>query len=175
VALFPLNGGKILQERRYDIDWLRVLAMMMVFLFHCARFFGGGGWHLKNPGEESLIATLFIGLLDLWIMPLFLLIPLVVIRIALAHLFQGQQHPWSHFLSFTIFFIIGYIIPADKRFTEGIKKVGWLCLALGIVGFAVEGTFILVLKYNYANLHHPGGEPFSLKYVIFNTTMSIAG
>ena len=46
----------------------------MVFFFHCARFFGGGGWHLKNPGEESLIATLFIGLLDLWIMPLFFLI-----------------------------------------------------------------------------------------------------
>jgi len=65
---------QILQERRYDIDWLRVLAVMMVFFFHCARFFGGGGWHLKNPGEESLIATLFIGLLDLWIMPLFFLL-----------------------------------------------------------------------------------------------------
>jgi hypothetical protein len=46
----------------------------MIFFFHCARFFGGGGWHLKNPGEESLIATLFIGLLDLWIMPLFFLL-----------------------------------------------------------------------------------------------------
>jgi surface polysaccharide O-acyltransferase-like enzyme len=63
-----------MQERRYDIDWLRVLAMMMVFLFHCARFFGGGGWHLKNPGEERFIANLFIGLLDLWIMPLFFLL-----------------------------------------------------------------------------------------------------
>jgi hypothetical protein len=32
-----------------------------------------------------------------------------------------------------------------------------------------------VLKYNYANLHHPGGEPFSLVYLLFNATMSIAG
>ncbi len=63
-----------MQERRYDIDWQRVLAMMMVFLFHCARFFGGGRWHLNNPGEESFIANLFIGLLDLWIMPLFFLL-----------------------------------------------------------------------------------------------------
>jgi hypothetical protein len=46
--------------------------MLLVFLFHCARFFGGGGWHLKNPGEESLIATLFIGILDLWLMPLYI-------------------------------------------------------------------------------------------------------
>ena len=282
--------------------------MLMVFLFHCARFFGGGGWHLKNPGEESLVATLFIGFLDLWMMPLFFLlsgagswyaltsktpgqyllervkriliplygvgacilllpqayfeavtnggytgtfweglplyivaafttapnvddpfffniflghlwflqflflisllvlplllflrsergrrfiaklagwcghwggvflflIPLAVVRIALMHFFGGQQHSWAHFLSFTIFFAIGYILPADERFTEGIKKVGWLCLSLGIVGFAAEGIFIFMLNYNYANLYHPGGEPFSLMYVLFNTAMSIA-
>jgi hypothetical protein len=52
--------------------------------------------------------------------------------------------------------------------------VGWLCLALGIIGFAAEGTFIFVLNYNYGNIHHPGGEPFSLLYVLFNTAMSIA-
>jgi len=69
-----LKGGRTIQERRYDIDWLRILAIMMVFLFHCARFFGGGRWHLKNPGEESFLATLFIGVLDLWIMPLFFLL-----------------------------------------------------------------------------------------------------
>jgi peptidoglycan/LPS O-acetylase OafA/YrhL len=34
---------KILQERRYDIDGLRILAMLMVFLFHCARFLAAGG------------------------------------------------------------------------------------------------------------------------------------
>ena len=297
-----------MQERRYDLDWVRVLAMMMVFFFHCARFFGGGGWHLKNPGEESLIATLFIGMLDLWIMPLFFLlsgagswyalksrtggqyllervkriliplygvgacilllpqayfegvtnggytgtfweglplyivsafttapnfddpfffnvflghlwflqylflisllvlplllflrsepgqrfiaklagwcgrwggvfiflIPLAVVRISLTHFFRGQEHSWAHFLNFTVFFVIGYIIPADERFTEGIKKVGWVCLALGIIGFAAEGAFIFVLKYNYANFHHPGGEPFSLMYVLFNAAMSIA-
>jgi hypothetical protein len=43
--------------------------MMMVFLFHCARFFGGGRWHLNNA-DESPVAHVFISLLDLWIMPL---------------------------------------------------------------------------------------------------------
>ena len=60
-------------ERRFDIDWLRVLAMLAVFLFHCARFFGGGTWHLNNA-ELSTTATVFIGLLDLWLMPLFFLL-----------------------------------------------------------------------------------------------------
>ena len=35
-------------ERRYDIDWLRVLAMLMIFLFHSARFFNYEDWHVKN-------------------------------------------------------------------------------------------------------------------------------
>jgi peptidoglycan/LPS O-acetylase OafA/YrhL len=36
-------------QRRYDVDWLRVLGMMTVFLFHCSRFFDTWGWHVKSP------------------------------------------------------------------------------------------------------------------------------
>ena len=28
-----------MKERRYDIDWLRVIVTLTVFLFHCTRFF----------------------------------------------------------------------------------------------------------------------------------------
>jgi peptidoglycan/LPS O-acetylase OafA/YrhL len=28
-----------MKDRRHDIDWLRVIAMLAVFLFHCTRFF----------------------------------------------------------------------------------------------------------------------------------------
>ena len=282
--------------------------MMMVFLFHCARFFGGGGWHLKNPAGQSLGATIFIGMLDPWLMPLFFLlsgagswyalrsrtggqyllervkrilvplygvgvciltlpqvyfeavtnegytgtfweglplyvakvfttapdfsnpffvrvffghlwflqflflisllvlplllffkrergrrligaladwcdhwwgvlvflIPLATVRIAFFHLFPGQEQSWAHLLNFAVFFLIGYILPSDDRFTEGIKRAGWVCLALGLLGSVAEGLFIFVLNYNYANLHHPGGEPFSLLYVLFNAAMSVA-
>ncbi len=41
-----------MQERRYDIDWLRVLAMMMIFFFHCAKFFGGGGCYVSVPATS---------------------------------------------------------------------------------------------------------------------------
>jgi peptidoglycan/LPS O-acetylase OafA/YrhL len=293
-------------QRRYDIDWLRIVAILAVFFFHCARFFGGGSWHLMNR-EQSLVATLFIGLLDLWIMPLFfllsgagswyslrsrtggqyltervkriliplygigafillppqayfelvthrkgfamtfweffprhitsmfhgisfkspfffdifyghlwflqylflislavlplllylksekgqrliaklaglcshwgsiflLLIPLALVRIGFTHLFKGE-HTWADFLFYAVFFLIGYIMVADQRFTECIKKHWWICLALGIVGMGGEGFFIFGLRYNYANLYHPGGEPFSLMYVLFHIVMSIA-
>jgi surface polysaccharide O-acyltransferase-like enzyme len=58
------------RERRHDIDWLRVLAMFSVFLFHCARYFDHEGWHVKNP-QLSLGFSVFVGILAQWIMPLF--------------------------------------------------------------------------------------------------------
>jgi len=36
-------------QRRYDIDWLRVLAILFVFVYHSTRFFNLEDWHVKNP------------------------------------------------------------------------------------------------------------------------------
>jgi peptidoglycan/LPS O-acetylase OafA/YrhL len=43
---------KLTGERCYYVDWLRVLAMLLIFLFHCARFFDHGGWHVKNATKS---------------------------------------------------------------------------------------------------------------------------
>ncbi len=56
--------------RRNDIDWLRCSAMLMVFLFHCARFFDEHPWHVKNS-QISPGMSAFVGFLVLWIMPIF--------------------------------------------------------------------------------------------------------
>jgi len=50
-------------QRRYDIDWLRVLVMLVVFFFHPARFFGGGTWHLNNA-EEGFGTVVLISWLE---------------------------------------------------------------------------------------------------------------
>ena len=61
------------KERRYDIDWLRVLAMAVVFLFHCARFFDYGEWHVKN-NRLDFGMTVFVGVVSQWLMPLFFIL-----------------------------------------------------------------------------------------------------
>ncbi len=38
--------------RRYDLDWLRVGAILAVFVFHSSRFFDTTDWHVKNPTTE---------------------------------------------------------------------------------------------------------------------------
>ena len=36
-------------QRRFDLDWLRVLAILTVFIYHSVRFFHSEDWNVKNP------------------------------------------------------------------------------------------------------------------------------
>jgi hypothetical protein len=70
--------------RRYDVDWLRVLGMMVVFLFHCSRFFDTEGWLVKSPitSEAATQVTVFV---VQWMMPLFFILSGIGIYHALCH------------------------------------------------------------------------------------------
>ena len=59
--------------RLYYLDWLRVLAIMGVFLFHAVHPFDYNAWHIKNA-ELSMGVTVVLGLLFPWGMPFFFLI-----------------------------------------------------------------------------------------------------
>jgi peptidoglycan/LPS O-acetylase OafA/YrhL len=69
--------------RRFDLDWLRVIAILMVFLFHTGRFFDQMDWHVKNPilYHEMQIWTMF---LVTWMMPLIFVISGASIYFALG-------------------------------------------------------------------------------------------
>lgn len=299
-------------DRRYDIDWLRVIAMLAVFVFHCTRFFGTEGWHLKNPEQSMVVFVLARGLIWPWAMELFfvlsgvgtwyslksrtggqylwervkrLLIPLYTVGLFIlippqvyfelvtnvgftgtfremlslyfsrlpaeffdifpsilnnparlvpftftGHLwflqylflislvilplllylrseqgqrwidrmagwsdrrggiflfviplalilicfrsFFGRGRTWADFLWYATFFVIGYIMVADRRFIESMKRHGWAGLILWLVGFfGVLSILVLVLGYDPM----PGNEPFSLMYVLYQIIWSITG
>jgi glucan biosynthesis protein C len=59
--------------RLHYLDWLRVLAILMVFLFHAVHPFDYGDWQVKNV-EQSEIISIILTLLGLWGMPFFFLV-----------------------------------------------------------------------------------------------------
>lgn len=63
----------ITAQRRYDLDWLRVGAFALVFLYHCSRFFDSEWWHVKNATASVLVDSLK-GIFDMWGMALLFLI-----------------------------------------------------------------------------------------------------
>ena len=69
--LVPANGSAV--GRMYHLDWVRAGAMAAVFLFHCARPFDRGGWHIKNS-ETGLGYSVVTTLLAQWMMPTFFLV-----------------------------------------------------------------------------------------------------
>ncbi len=97
---------------------------------------------------------------------LLFLIPVTLVRVAFRSVSWGE-HTWADFFEFMVFFLIGYILPANMHFTESIQKYGWISLIFGLAGFLGEGIFVMRLGY-----HHTG-EPFSVSFVLFEIVMSI--
>ncbi len=62
-----------LSRRRHDLDWLRVCAILTVFIFHSSRFFDTDGWHVKNPTTHFGVQV-GITFLGNWLMPLIFVI-----------------------------------------------------------------------------------------------------
>jgi len=59
------SGGRK-SKRLHYLDWLQVLAILGVFLFHAVRPFDDlPAWHIENT-EASALVTFFAGFFILW-------------------------------------------------------------------------------------------------------------
>ena len=70
------------KRRFYDIDWLRVIGMLLIFSFHNARFFNEEDWQVKNL-QLSFGASVYVAVLNQFIMPLFFILSAIAIYYAL--------------------------------------------------------------------------------------------
>jgi peptidoglycan/LPS O-acetylase OafA/YrhL len=62
-----------MSERRHELDWLRVLAVLLLIYFHSARVFDLGDFYVKNH-TLSMGFEAFVVFVSLWFMPLFFFI-----------------------------------------------------------------------------------------------------
>ncbi len=61
-------------ERQYFIDWLRILLILSVFVFHIGMFFNTWDWHVKNPTQYGGFLRSLMIFLSEWRMPLLFMI-----------------------------------------------------------------------------------------------------
>jgi len=61
--------NSISMPRRHDLDWLRILAILAVFLFHSTRFFDLEDWHVKSAVTYMRV-QIWVGFATRWMMPL---------------------------------------------------------------------------------------------------------
>jgi glucans biosynthesis protein C len=76
-------------ERRYDLDWLRLIAILILLFFHTGMLFNPWDWHIKNNETDESFRYWMIWL-HMWRMPLLLFISGAGTYMALGKRTTGQ-------------------------------------------------------------------------------------
>ncbi len=96
--------------RRYDLDWLRIIAIFLVFIYHGTRFFDGEDWHLKNNVLDPKI-TAYMSFLTALGMPLFFIIAgmgaYITLGIIKRRRIKTRQYLSLRFIRLMIPFFVG--------------------------------------------------------------------
>lgn len=98
-------------QRKYEIDWLRIILILSVFLFHVGMIFNSWDWHIKNdqqyPGLRWIMAFLHY-----WRMPMLFFISGIGTYYALGKRKIGQYLFERHNrLLVPLFFGIFLLVP----------------------------------------------------------------
>jgi peptidoglycan/LPS O-acetylase OafA/YrhL len=117
------SSGK--SVRLYYLDWLQVLAILGVFLFHATHPFDElGDWIIKNP-ETTFVLNFFGGFLYPWGMPFFLLMAGAASWFSLRRRTLGR-YARERVTRLLIPFIIGSIVLTPiQAYYELIHKGWW--------------------------------------------------
>lgn len=92
-------------ERLYYLDWLRVLAIIGVFVIHAMHPFGNVEWHIQNPQTSRIITLVFFWLFASWGIALFFLISGAVSWITLQ-----RRKPRQFFRARTLRLLVPFIV-----------------------------------------------------------------
>jgi surface polysaccharide O-acyltransferase-like enzyme len=119
-----------MKVRRYDIDWLRVIAMLAIFVLHCTRFFDKEDWHVKASlaAQSDIWDIVRSGVIWVWVMPIFFLISGFASQYALKHRTGGQYLVDRARRLLVPLYTVGMliIIPPQEyfeRFTHGLTTL----------------------------------------------------
>jgi glucans biosynthesis protein C len=77
-------------ERQYYIDWLRILLILSVFLFHIGMIFNTWPWHIKNDQQYGGLLRQGMTFLHYWRMPLLFMLSGAGTYFALGKRTPGQ-------------------------------------------------------------------------------------
>lgn len=140
-------------ERRFDIDWLRFLSVCAVFLFHCARFFDDGGWHVKNA-QASFGMTVFVNVLVQWIMPIFFILSGISTYYGLSTKQQNGPYLWERFkrLMIPLIFAIFTMIPLQVYY-ERVSHAQFIGSILNFYPHYFEGFYAFGGNFAWMGLH----------------------
>jgi glucan biosynthesis protein C len=111
-------------DRLHYLDWLQVLAILGVFLFHAVHPFDDlTDWHIKNA-ETTFVINFFVGFFNLWGMPFFFLMAGTTSWFSLRRRTPGR-YVSERITRLLIPFIIGAIVLTPIQAYYELTHKGW--------------------------------------------------
>jgi glucans biosynthesis protein C len=108
-------------ERRSDLDWLRLIAIIILLFFHTGMLFNPWEWHIKN-NETSVSFRYWMVWLHFWRMPLLLFISGAGTYMALSKRTAGQ-YAGERFKRLFIPLVFGmFVVVPPQIYFEHIKE-----------------------------------------------------
>jgi glucans biosynthesis protein C len=145
-----------LQQRRFDLDWVRSGAFLLLILYHVGMYYVTWDWHVKSPFASHAIEPLML-LTSPWRMSLLFLVS----GVATAYLLEksgtrGFLGPRSVRLLVPLIFAMLVIVP-PQSYLEVVEKIAygdsylefWRFYATGYGGFCRDGDCLLVPTWNH--------------------------
>ncbi|MCJ8319154.1 MAG: acyltransferase family protein [Colwellia sp.] len=82
--------SETINTRRYDIDWLRTLAFILLIFYHIGQFYvADWGWHVKSAYQSDFLKNIML-LVNQWRMPLIFLISGVALSLVEVKISSGK-------------------------------------------------------------------------------------
>jgi peptidoglycan/LPS O-acetylase OafA/YrhL len=127
-TIFPIDSTRATKsntkksERLYYLDWLRVILIFGVFLFHVlSPFTPMQPWHIKNS-EQSVAVMAVLRLFDPWGIPLFFLVAGAASKFALRRR-SNRQYINERVNRLLIPFIVGSILLTPfQKYLESLHR-----------------------------------------------------
>ncbi len=145
-----------LGERRFDLDWVRIIAFMLLILYHVGMYYVTWDWHVKSPHASHAIEPL-MQLTSPWRLSLLFLVSGVATAYLLARQgsggFLGGR---SSRLLIPLLFGMLVIVP-PQSYLEVVEKLGYSGSYLdfyrlyitGFHGFCRDADCLLLPTWNH--------------------------
>ena len=117
-----------LKERRYDIDWLRVIAFYLLILYHTGMLFVPWDFHIKNNATSEWFEVWMV-FLSQWRLPLLFIISGIGVSYAFGHR-NVKQYVGERTIRLFVPLLFGMavIVPPQiyvERITNGVQFAGY--------------------------------------------------
>ncbi len=129
---------EINNQRRFDIDWLRSLAFILLIFYHIGMFYvADWGWHVKSAYQSEFLQNIMM-LVNQWRMPLIFLISGIALALVEPKINRSQLLK-TRFMRVFVPLVIGmYLIVPPQLYFELIQKEGFNDSYLTFLNFYID-------------------------------------